>query len=55
MWLERLIMAAAGLAVATAAWHWFRRRSRPPTQVDGGQVSESWLAEHRAGRSDSLR
>jgi hypothetical protein len=55
MWFERLILAAAGLAAATAALQWFRRRSRSSTQVDGGQVSESWLAEHRAGRSDSLR
>jgi hypothetical protein len=52
MWLDKLLLTAAGIAVATTVLHWLRRGSRRRRQVDAGQVSESWLAEQRGTRSD---
>jgi membrane protein implicated in regulation of membrane protease activity len=51
MWLQ-FGLASGAVVVLYAVFRRFKRRK--PRTIDMGSVSESWLAEQRARRTDSM-
>jgi membrane protein implicated in regulation of membrane protease activity len=51
MWLQ-VGLASGAFVVLYAVFRRFRRRKSEP--IDMGSVSESWLAEQRGRRTDSM-
>jgi hypothetical protein len=52
MGLQRILFVATGIAAAATLLQWYRHRFGR-VRLDGGHVSEGWLAEHRASHNDA--